>query len=434
MEYYIGLDIGTSSVKGVLLSADGSFRRTGKEPFIYHHPCPGGVEIEAEAYLDSCCRLLKHLNSQLPEDGKIAGICAASASGNLLLLDEAGTPATPIYNWQDTRVEGETLQVLGADFDGNAHYKATGWPYLPHSFPLALLCWLKVHRPELLSKAGNVCMSTEYLFYKLTGCWGISGSAGSPFYLIDQEAGKYIPEILEKLGIPENKLPPVGKAGDFLGGITEAGAERTGLPVGTPVYLGTFDHPAAARGAGILEEGQLLLSCGTSWVCFCPLKERKQAVAAGMIVDPFLSYQGGCWAGMFSLASISARIEAFIRRYIADTGDIFDVFAEEAAKSQPGAGGLVLDLYSDEPVVGYPRHHIARAVMEAVVRLLQGQLKRLENHGIRVAEAVMVGGPSECPLWGEVIREMTGIRVLPGKGAHTGAEGAARIAAAAKGQ
>ena len=427
MEYYIGLDIGTSSVKGVLRSADGSFRRTGKEPFVYSYPCADGVEIGAEAYLQSCCRLLKTLAAQLPENGTLRGVCAASASGNLLLLDEAGEPVTPIYNWQDTRVAEETARVLGADFDGYGHYVTTGWPFLPKSFPLAMLCWLKCHRPELLASAGKVCMSTEYLFYRLTGCWGISGSAGSPFYLIDQVTGKYIPEILEKLGIREAQLPPVGKAGDLLGSVTEAGAALSGLPVGTPVYLGTFDHPSAARGAGILEEGQLLLSCGTSWVCFCPLKERRKAVEAGMIVDPFRAPFGGCWAGMFSLSSISARIEAFIRRYIADSGDIFAAFAEEAAKSGPGAGGLVLDLYSDKPVTGWPRHHIARAVMEAVVRLLRGKLEQLEGCGIVLREAVMVGGPSECPLWGRVIEEMTGLKILPGKGAYTGAEGAATL-------
>ena len=151
MEYLIGLDIGTSSVKGVLLSAEGDFRRTGKEAFIYSHPFPAGVEISAEAYLESCCRLLRTLAAQVPEGGVLRGVCAASASGNLLLLDRDGSPTTPIYNWQDSRVEDETARVLGADFDGYAHYVTTGWPFLPQSFPLSMLCWLKIHSPELLA-------------------------------------------------------------------------------------------------------------------------------------------------------------------------------------------------------------------------------------------------------------------------------------------
>lgn len=429
MNYFIGLDIGTSSVKGVLQSAAGEILATGKEPFVYDTPCPGEVEIGGEAYLASCCRLLKTLAGQLPKGCSLGGVCAASASGNLLLLDGNGTPSTPIYNWQDSRVTVEGAQVLGKDFDGQAHYEKTGWPFLSQSFPLAMLCWLKVHKPELLAGASKVCMSTEYLFWKLTGKWGISRSAGSPFYLIDQQTGKYLPEILSLFDITEDQLPPVGNAGDLLGCVTEEGAALSGLPVGTPVYLGTFDHPSAARAAGIREEGQLLLSCGTSWVCFYPVKERKTAVEAKLIVDPYLSAQGGCWAGMASLSSISARIEAFIRRYIAGEGDIFEAFAREAAKSTPGAGGLTLDLYSDAPITGYPVHHMARAMMEAVVRLLQAQMERLGSCGIRVTEAVMVGGPSECPLWAQVIEEMTGLTVHRGKGAYTGAAGAATLAA-----
>lgn len=428
MDYLIGLDIGTSSVKGVLLATDGNVRFAGKESFVYTYPCEKGVEISAEAYLQTCCRLLRRLTAELPTEGTLRGVCAAAASGNLLLLDKDGKPSTPIYNWQDHRVSDECTAVLGADFDREAYYRKIGWGFLPHSFPLAMLCWLKVHKPELLAEAGKVCMSTEYLFHSLTGNWGISNSAGTPFYLIDQRQDAYIPEVLNALGIKEDQLPPVSTAGELLGYVTPEGTALSGLPTGTAVYLGTFDHPSAARAAGILHQGQLLLSCGTSWVCFYPLRERSAAIDAHMLVDPFLSDFGGCWAGMASLSSISVRIERYIRRYIADTGNIFDVFAEEAAKSAPGAGGLVLDLYSDTEITGYPKCHIARAVMEAVVRLLQDQLAQMESHGIAVKEAVMVGGPSECPLWGQVIEEMTGLRVLPGKGAYTGAEGAAILA------
>lgn len=428
MDYLIGLDIGTSSVKGVLLSADGSFRFTGKESFSYTYPREGGVEIGAEEYLQTCCRLLKTLSAKLPADGRLLGVCAASASGNLLLLDKDGKPSTPIYNWQDHRVTDECAQVLGPDFDPEAYYRKVGWTFLPNSFPLAMLCWLKTHQPELLESASKVCMSTEYLFYRLTGNWGISNSAGTPFYLIDQQRDEYIQKTLEILAIDEKKLPPVASAGAFLGYVTEEGTSLSGLPAGTPVYLGSFDHPSAARAAGVLKQGQMLLSCGTSWVCFYPLRQRTSAIDAHMLVDPFLSDFGGCWAGMTSLSSISARIEAYIRRYIADAGDIFAAFAEEAAKSAPGAGGLTLDLYSDAEITGYPKCHIARAVMEAVVRLLQAQMETLKGFGIEVKEAVMVGGPSECPLWAQVIAQMTGLSVHASHGSFSGAVGAAMLA------
>lgn len=429
LNYLIGLDIGTSSIKGVLIQEDGKNRFTAKEPFVYTRTEEGGVEISASDYEAACFALLRKFSEQLPADGKLCGICAASASGNLLLLDQKGNPSTPIFNWQDGRVTDECQKILG-DFDANQIYERVGWPYDGHTFPLALLCWVKVHQPQLLAECSKVCMSTEYLYYRLTGCWGISGSTGSPFYLIDQKNGCYIPEFLDRFGLTEAQLPPIGKTGDVVGTITPEASALTGLPVGTPVMLGTFDHPSAARGAGVLEEGQMLLSCGTSWVCFFPVRNRETSIANQMITDPFLS-PDGCYAGMVSVASLSERIEFYIRRYIASGSDMFSVFASEAAKSQLGAGGLVLDLLSepdDSQVLKFEKCHIARAIMESTVRLLQKKLDALRSGGIYASSAVMVGGPSENPVWSEVFSQMTGITLRTEHGSYAGSLGAAMVA------
>ena len=434
LNYIIGLDIGTSSVKGVLVAEDGTEKTTGKAEFVYTYREDGGIEIDTEAYLDACFSLLRRLASALPEHGALRGISAASASGNLLLLDEAGRPSTPIFNWQDSRVGEEARTVLGR-IDAGALYGQTGWPFDYKTFPLAMLCWIKCHRPELLEHASKVCMSTEYLVYRLTGRWGVSTSAGSPFYLLDQRTGEYNRELLGLFGIGEEQLPPVGRAGDAVGAVTKEGAARSGLPAGVPVLLGTFDHPSAARGAGVLQEGQMLLSCGTSWVGFFPLRDRQKGIANRMIVDPFLSPEG-CWAGMVSIPSISPRIERYIRRYIDDSDGRFRAFAAEAARSGPGAGGLVLDPLEepdDGTVRGFAKPDIARAIMEGTVRLLRDKLRELEANGISARSAVMVGGPSENPLWVRVIGEMTGLAVRVMHGSYAGAMGAAMVAGIAAG-
>lgn len=225
LNYIIGLDIGTSSVKGVLVAEDGTEKTTGKAEFVYTYREDGGIEIDAEAYLDACFSLLRRLASALPEHGALRGISAASASGNLLLLDEAGRPSTPIFNWQDSRVGEEARTVLGR-IDAGALYGQTGWPFDYKTFPLAMLCWIKCHRPELLEHASKVCMSTEYLVYRLTGRWGVSTSAGSPFYLLDQRTGEYNRELLGLFGIGEEQLPPVGRAGDAVGARSQRKAPR----------------------------------------------------------------------------------------------------------------------------------------------------------------------------------------------------------------
>lgn len=243
----IGLDIGTSSVKGIRISANGEKRTTGKEAFVYRRGEAGQVEIAAEQYLAACCRLLRRLAAA--EGGEIAAVCAASASGNLLILDKQGNPSTPVFNWQDTRVQGEAKQILQG-ISAEEIYEAVGWTFDYQTFPLAQLCYLKSRSPEILKNCGKVCMSTEYLYWRLSGAWGLGSSAGTPFYLIDQRTGQYNKKLLDVLELEENLLPPIGKTGGIIGSITADGAALSGLPEGTPLVLGTFDHPSAARGAG----------------------------------------------------------------------------------------------------------------------------------------------------------------------------------------
>lgn len=420
MDYLIGLDIGTSSVKGVLLTADGKTVSTVRSPFTYEKE-DDRVHLLPNAYLDTCFSATRAL-AEKATDGQILGLCASSASGNLLLLDAEGEPLTNIIGWQDQG--GSSLDTL----DDEGIYETVGWGFTGKSFPLAQLCAIKKQQPELLTRCGKICMSTEYLYYQLTGCWGISPSAGTPFYLIDQSQGKYAKQILDQLEITEEKLPPILPCGSVVGRVTEQGAKACGLSVGTPVYLGSFDHPSAARGVGVLEEGQMLLSCGTSWVAFYPVATREKVIAAKMLADPFL-WPDGPYAGMTSVPSVSENIQNCIVSLLGETADPFKTLSSLASKSQPGANGLKIDP-TDPPkaLEGYQKEDIARAIMEGTVHLLKKQMDDLAKHGITAKTAVMAGGPSEDPVWVALIEEICGISVKVVHGAYAGAVGAAMIA------
>lgn len=427
MNYLIGLDIGTSSVKAILMTENGQIKERTREGFTYTCAPDGIVEIDAAKYLESCLKAIRTLTTAA--DGPILGICASSASGNLLILDKEGNPACPIINWQDTRVKDEAHHILG-DLELDSLYRRMGWPFDYRTFPLAQLCRIREHSPSLLDDGGMVCMSTEYLYYTLTGKWGISSSAGTPFFLLDQQTGKYIPEILEALGITEAQLPPVLPCGSVLGTILPEAAERFGLPAGIPIILGSFDHPSAARGVGVLEEGEMLLSCGTSWVGFYPSVSRERLAKGKLLIDPFLS-PDGCWAGMVSAPSLSGYIQKYVHRYIDDSDEAYSILASLASNCPSGAGGLQLcplDTPDDDKVKGYSREEIARAIMEGSVRVLKKQLDRAEAVGIHAHSAVMVGGPSENPLWTEIIEDICGLSVRISRGAHAGAVGAAVLA------
>ena len=434
MNYLIGIDIGTSSVKGVLMTTEGQVVHSARASFDYIHLNNGGVELGATEYLSSCYTALREL-AGAATGGSIKGVCASSASGNLLLLDKENEPLTNIISWQDKRVADEAREML-PELDANAFYRQIGWPFGYKTFPLAHLCYIKKHEPSLLDSCGMVAMSTEYLYYALTGKWGISTSAGTTYYLIDQQKGRYMDWLLEKTGIRENMLPPILPCGTIVGEVQKEVEELCGIPAGTPVALGSFDHPSAARGVGVLKEGELLLSCGTSWVSFFPIEDREKGANAGTLIDPFLS-PNGCYGVMSSIASLSGRLKLYVNRYIDQSDKAFNRLSELAQKSVLGANGLCvnpLEEPNDAKILAFAKEDIARAIMEGTVYLLKERLDMLAEKGISATSAVMVGGPSEDPYWIELIQTICGLDVRVIHGQFAGAVGAAIIAGVGVGE
>ncbi|MDI4647763.1 xylulokinase [Cohnella hashimotonis] len=431
--YTIGLDLGTSAVKGVLLSAAGEVvARARTETRLDAYP-DGRVEFDAEALFGLTADAIRQLSAALPADGRVAGLCMASASGNTVLLNERGEPMRPAISWMDARVKDEMDVKLGKLTPAAVHER-TGWPLLK-AFPLAHLSWLSVHEPDLLKRSAKVGMSTEYMLYRLTGEWAIDPSQATTFYLQDQQTQVWHAPYLRALGIPEEKLPRLVATGSVLGRITDAASALTGLPAGTPVAAGCFDHPAAARGAGVLDEGGLLLSCGTSWVGFTPLSERSQVVGNGMLTDPFLQ-PNGPWGAMFSLPAIAVSVDRIVREYISDAPDRYESFSALAAAAAPGARGLLINPLLEAGTgrwKGVAASDLASAVMAGTAYLLQSHIDRLARAGIRFTSVTMVGGPSDTHPWPQIVADVLGVEVHTVNGSCAGAAGAALLATVAAG-
>ncbi len=425
--YAIGLDLGTSSAKGVLFSERGEIVAKETADFIYKDAAlPDGAAyhgMDMSLFYRTICQVTAALSGQMPQGGMLAGLAMASASGNTVLCDGEGNALIDGYSWVNRDMKEETVAVFG-EIDEAAVREAAGWG-IAYSFPLGQLSHLRLHAPALLDRAATVCMSTEYVLHRLTGKWGIDRSTATPSYFYDQKKDAWNKEYLDTLGIPAEKLPPLMACGDLLGEVSEQGAAEAGLPVGTRVFVGSFDHPTAARACGIEQEGDLLISCGTSWVCFLPMNARARIIEGKMLCDPFLT-PAGAWGAMRSLARASERIKAIVERYISDKEDKFRVLDECAARSRFGAGGLTLNPMQDTlPALdGYPRDDIARALMEGIAR----ELKQRIDGVVTVRRAVMCGGPSASPVWRQVLSEVLGVPVTVTYGAHSGAVGAAMYA------
>lgn len=407
----IGIDLGTSAIKGVLLGADGRILAKERRATELLRPRPGWVEFSPERCYELLGEVIRALVRAAPADARVAALALSGATGNALLMDSRGNPLGNAISWMDTRAL-EDPKVDPADIPPEEVHRVAGWPYF-RGFPLVQLAWLKQNRPEIFDKAAVAAMNITYLYHCLTGRYGMDYSTASTFYLQDQVKRQWYPPFLKWLGLSEDRLPALLPSGSLLGGITAQAAAETGLPEGTAVVLGAFDHPSAARGVGVLKPGEALLSCGTSWVGFYPVADRELPLSQNMLVDPFLSAQGP-WGAIFSLPRVGEKVHDFVCQTFAGEPSMAERYArfnETAGRAPRG---------SSDP---------SRSLMESIARDMKAKVTALSKAGLKADRLTMVGGPTESKVWTEILADELGLEILlPESGAFAGALGAALLA------
>lgn len=416
---FIGLDLGTSAIKGIIMDNDGVVITETEKKTCFIYPYDGCIEVEPEGHYQAVCEVIRKLAaSSVP--GSVKAIAMAAASGNTLLSDKNGSPLTNIISWMDKRVVPEM-------FSEQKVREITGWPCV-NIFPLAHLAWLRENRTDLYENADRYCMNTDWLLFRFTGNWLMDYSTATTFHLQEQISRTYYEPFLNRLEIPEEKLSALVPSGTNAGRLTVHAAKDTGLSASTELFTGCFDHPAAARAEGIFKEGQMLLSCGTSWVGFFPKKNRQKIIDAELLCDPFLSDNGGPWGAIFSVPYIGRNIDWYIDNLIAPCEkNKYDIFNALAAEAMPGANGLTIDLRDTPRYIDAERKNISRAIMESAARLLKEKLFQLEKSGMKFENAVMVGGPSKSSIWPSIIADITELKLTIGS-SYSGAKGAALLA------
>jgi sugar (pentulose or hexulose) kinase len=439
MDLFIGLDVGTSAVKGVLLASNGERIVLGKKAIRFVHPQADFTEIDPEEHVRSVFALIRDLSDQAPMDGIIRGISMAIASGNALLLDEHDKPLCNIISWLDGRAVNKTRELLpGLDIEG--FQEVVGWPY-GEFFPMAQIAWFRKNNPQSWRRVARVCMNNDYLFYRLTGKWGMDPSTASTFHLYDQINRCWHKPYIDLLGIDEQMLSTLLDSGEVLGSLTEEAAKATGLPETTVAVLGAFDHPSAARGTGALNVGKMLLSCGTSWVGFYPIEDRALGISQQMLMDSFLT-PSGPWGAMAALTAIGVTIDKHIDQYVlaGESSPIkkYEIFNKAAVRAPVGSGGLFVDLYQGRMAflsdvknqfASHSQEEVSRALMEGAAFEVRRLMERLDKVGITAEEVTMVGGPTESTIWPQIVADVTGCHLKLINGQTAGAVGAAIMAA-----
>jgi xylulokinase len=387
--YYIGLDLGTSASKGVLYCCKRNAVLARSSCPVHHLRTPDGRdEITPESYWQDTWDLTASLAAQSPAPVRAIACCAAS--GNTLVCTADGRAKSPIISWLDCR----KLPAPCPDI-----HDLVGWPW-NGGFTLAHLLWLKEHQPELFGPDSHYCMNNDWVQYRLCGHWALDYSSATPSFLQDQKNRCYHRAFLQLLGIGEQQLSPLCPSGTRIGYLRPELC-GPGLSSGTAIVSGSFDHPCAARAVQVLQEGELLLSCGSSWVGFQPQNTR--TVRPGHLLDPFLRDRSGPWGSMVSLSKIGVELEEWICVNFGSDAQRYERFNAAACSG-------------DGP---------ARRLMQETFRRFQARLG-----DIPVRRLTMVGGPSEGAGWRDVAREVLSAEIVISEySKEAGAVGAALLAA-----
>lgn len=427
-KYFIGLDLGTSGVKGALLCTDGEVAKTVTVPFSYYTEGEAKL-MSTDGFIRSCYTAIKALAEAV--DGEIAAICASGASGSMTALDGKGEPIIPIIGWQ-TNIAAEDLAEFYTDEEKRELRQIVGWP-IGRGFPGAYIPAIRKRRPDIFERAAYFVMSIEYLVYTLTGRLGISHSLATPSTLCDQRAGVYNKRLLDKLSVSEDMLPPLYDRCTSVGRVRAEVADSLHLSRECRVVLGSFDHPAGAVGAGVLDIGEGLLSLGTSWVTLFPIGERECAEGKPLLIDRFL-LSGAPYLVMKSIASVTEKINRARKALLGSPSHA--EFDSLAAASERGAGGLVLSFTEgdEDAVLGKERRHVARAIIECAARMLRDNLELMAELGFVTNRLVMIGGITNSAVCSRIIAETLERQITVINGEAAGAVGSAIMAAVGVGE
>lgn len=431
MNLLIGLDIGTSGVKALLINDSGETIFSSMENYPLSTPKPGWAEQDADLWWNASVRALRKITaSGKCEKSKIAAISFSGQMHGLVPLDNSGQPLRPAILWCDQRPVAE-CEWLQSNFGDELLDVACNPPLA--GFTLPKILWMKNHESSLYGKIATMLLPKDYVRFRLTGEKYIDISDASGTIMLDVEKGDWAYDLLNKIGISADILPPVVGSEAVCGKITREAAALTGLPEGTPVVAGGADNTCAAIGAGIVHPGVVSSSIGSSGVIFAHCdKLRKDPLARVHAFNhsvPGAFYQMGVTlsAGLSfkwfkdNLGENEKLLEA------AGKGDAYALLSKLAEHAPPGSEGLLFLPYlngertphRDPHARGaffnislrHGKQHMIRALMEGIVFSLKDSLDIIMAQGDAISEIRATGGGGKSTFWRQMQADIFGVPV-----------------------
>jgi xylulokinase len=425
--YLLGIDVGTSGSKALLVREDGEVAASATTEYGFSTPQPLWAEQNpADWWQATVASIRRVLAESGAGPGELAGVGLTGQMHGLVLLDAAGTVLRPCIMWNDQRTAKECAEITHKV--GAARLlQLTGNPVLP-GFTAPKILWVREHEPEVYRRVAKILLPKDYVRYRLTGEFYGEVSDASGTSLFDVGRRTWSGEMLNTLDIPRAWLPEVTESPVISARVSAATAAETGLLAGTPVAGGAGDQAAGAVGTGIVSEGTVSATIGTSGVVF--------AASDTYRIEPQGRLHAFCHAvpGMWHLMGVMLSAAGSFRWYRDTLGgaeraeaqasgrDVYDLLTEGAATVPAGCEGLLFLPYLTGERTPYPdpnargvffgltlrhtRAHMTRSVLEGVGYGLRDSLELMRALGLRVQQVRASGGGARSALWRQILADV----------------------------
>lgn len=449
MAYLIGVDIGTSGTKCVLFDDAGKTIASCLSEYGLDQPKNGWAEQNPIDWWNAVCETIYGVVAKSGVDkNDIKGIGLSGQMHGLVMLDKYDNVIRPSIIWCDQRT-GAAVDQLNDIFGKDKIMEETANPALT-GFTAAKIMWVKTNEPENFEKCAKFMLPKDYIRYMLTGEFATEVSDASGMQLMNVKNRDWSPYMLDKMGIDRAKVGKMYESYEITGRLTEDSAKRCGLAAGTPVVGGAGDQAAGAVGCGIVKEGILSATVGTSGVVF--------AHTDNMLLDPLGRVHTLCHAvpGAWHIMGVtqSAGLSFKWLRDIMFAGEVetareLDINANKlldmiSDKVDAGSDGLIylpylmgertphLDADARGVFFGlsamHEKRHMMRAVLEGVTYSLRDSLEIIRELGVSPTFAMAAGGGANSALWRQIMADVFGVRIITGSSTEGGSLGAAILA------
>ena len=432
---FIGLDLGTSGLRALLVCEDGTVMGQAEAAYPVAHPHSGWSEQDPADWITALGRVVAELRAAHPQAmGQVRGLATSGHMHGAVLLDADGAVLRPAVLWNDTRSHLEA-----AELDAMPAFRALSGNIVFPGFTAPKLVWVARHEPEVFARLATVMLPKDYLNFWLTGrrTSDMSDAAGSSW--LDVGARAWAPELVEASGLRMEQMPELVEGSDVVEVIRPERAAELGLPEGCAVVAGGADNAVAACGIGALGEGQGFVSLGTSGVLltgrdgFMPKAE--SAVHTFCHAIPGAWYQMGVvLAATDSLNWLSGITGAKPAELAGELGETLQApgpvrfLPYLSGERTPHNDSVLRGAFANLDIAS-TRADLTKAVMEGVSFALTDCLDALRLTGARLDRVIGIGGGTQSPYWCKVLATALNLPVdRPAAGEFGAALGAARLA------